>query len=126
MSRSSSWSSVQEDALITCRCKIPAKVETSRTSKNPGRKFYCCQYGDCQFFLWVDAVQNALNVVSNVRFAEFADMCLARVAELEENFSVLENKMKELEDMKISCLKKLFWMRLLVVVLITLIFRSLL
>ncbi|XP_057770154.1 uncharacterized protein LOC130989986 [Salvia miltiorrhiza] len=38
-----------------CHCKAPVKKEISRTTKNPGREFYCCAYGTCNYFDWVDS-----------------------------------------------------------------------
>ncbi|KAK1294646.1 hypothetical protein QJS10_CPA16g00785 [Acorus calamus] len=43
-----------------CRCGRGAcRVLTSRTAKNPGRKFYTCPVGQgaCKFFQWVDAIE---------------------------------------------------------------------
>ncbi|XP_057811390.1 uncharacterized protein LOC131025606 [Salvia miltiorrhiza] len=54
MSSTSSFSSYGSHVGVTCICKKPAKVETARTSKNPGRLFYGCRYRECNFFQWVD------------------------------------------------------------------------
>ncbi|KAG6683096.1 hypothetical protein I3842_13G175400 [Carya illinoinensis] len=46
----------------TCWCSLKAPLKTSRTNKNPGRKFYACpkyNMGEakCQFFIWVFILQ---------------------------------------------------------------------
>ncbi|KAL1808619.1 hypothetical protein ACET3Z_025609 [Daucus carota] len=39
-------------------CKRSAAIRTSRTSKNPGRRFWCCarlkNEKPCNFFMWLD------------------------------------------------------------------------
>ncbi|XP_010412519.1 PREDICTED: uncharacterized protein At1g43920, Chloroplastic-like [Camelina sativa] len=53
MSRSSGF-------MKKCDCGLPAKIFTSKTEKNPGRKFFGCQkYKDggtehCKYFKWFD------------------------------------------------------------------------
>lgn len=44
-----------------CKCGIPAKIVTSWTHDNPGRKFYVCKFSDyhsgregCGYFGWHD------------------------------------------------------------------------
>ncbi|KAB1215754.1 hypothetical protein CJ030_MR4G020416 [Morella rubra] len=60
---SSSISSASETpvSFVLCYCGIEAKMRTSWTEKNPGRRFFgCLRYGlvmgprCCEFFEWVD------------------------------------------------------------------------
>ncbi|WOH07502.1 hypothetical protein DCAR_0726932 [Daucus carota subsp. sativus] len=43
---------------VFCECKRSAAIRTSRTSKNPGRRFWCCarlkNEKPCNFFMWLD------------------------------------------------------------------------
>nr|XP_027072181.1 uncharacterized protein LOC113696989 [Coffea arabica] len=44
----------------TCNCGVPARVKTSWTAENPGKRFYGCAYyehnggGGCVYFKWYD------------------------------------------------------------------------
>ncbi|XP_023632955.1 uncharacterized protein LOC111828670 [Capsella rubella] len=46
--------------LPMCSCGLPAKIFTSKTERNPGKRFYGCQLykvagtQHCKFFRWID------------------------------------------------------------------------
>ncbi|KAK9734339.1 hypothetical protein RND81_04G132700 [Saponaria officinalis] len=55
-SASSSETSIE---LVRCYCTVPAALQTSWTSQNPGRRFFTCkfynpemQFRGCNFFKW--------------------------------------------------------------------------
>ncbi|KAL7096447.1 hypothetical protein ACP275_10G079800 [Erythranthe tilingii] len=40
-----------------CHCGLETTIKTSRTERNPGRRFYCCSLKEehrCNFFRWCD------------------------------------------------------------------------
>lgn len=38
---------------VTCnKCHVKARVRISKTSRNPGKLYYKCPNGNCDFFLW--------------------------------------------------------------------------
>ena len=50
-------SSNSVNSYKTCYCGAPAPIKVSRTSDNPGRRFFGCQnykVQPCAFFKWVD------------------------------------------------------------------------
>lgn len=51
------------DFQPSCKCGLPATERTvSRETVNKGRRFYCCGgESNCNFFRWVDTVQNKAN-----------------------------------------------------------------
>ncbi|KAL8530920.1 hypothetical protein ACS0TY_007807 [Phlomoides rotata] len=58
MSSCSSFSNVA-GRLVLCDCGIEARLRTSWTKLNPGRRFYGCRAwrvngGGCSFFEWLD------------------------------------------------------------------------
>ncbi|XP_050233083.1 uncharacterized protein LOC126681579 [Mercurialis annua] len=60
------------DGVVLCDCGTPARVQTSTTEKNPGRRFYCCpkpNNPDCKFFQWIDKGLDgyAHTVVTNLK-----------------------------------------------------------
>ncbi|XP_010424717.1 PREDICTED: uncharacterized protein At1g43920, Chloroplastic-like [Camelina sativa] len=60
LSTDSSSMSRSSGILKKCDCGLPAKIFTSKTEKNPGRRFFGCQlYKDggtehCKYFKWFD------------------------------------------------------------------------
>ncbi|KAL4351756.1 hypothetical protein GQ457_06G024740 [Hibiscus cannabinus] len=48
-----------ETGIPICRCGLEAKIATSWTDDNPGRRFFCCKNygkeGHRRFFAWYDA-----------------------------------------------------------------------
>ncbi|PWA53054.1 zinc finger, GRF-type [Artemisia annua] len=41
--------------MVYCYCSLRARIRTSWTPLNPGRRFYCCPKPDeCGFFHWFD------------------------------------------------------------------------
>ncbi|XP_021768549.1 uncharacterized protein At4g04775-like [Chenopodium quinoa] len=57
----SSYHSAMQYHPNKCNCGIPPKLETSWTTKNPGRRFLACKFYDaasgrrgCKFFKWID------------------------------------------------------------------------
>ncbi|KAK8601565.1 hypothetical protein V6N12_051395 [Hibiscus sabdariffa] len=48
-----------ETGVPICRCGLKAKIATSWTDDNPGRRFFGYKYygreGHCRFFAWYDA-----------------------------------------------------------------------
>ncbi|MQL75287.1 hypothetical protein Taro_007649 [Colocasia esculenta] len=59
-------------------------VRTSKTERNPNRKFYTCKDAKCDFFMWCDEVQ---------KFVDSQVTCGK-----EENVKNLENRVARLED----------------------------
>ncbi|MQM04433.1 hypothetical protein Taro_037230 [Colocasia esculenta] len=59
-------------------------VRTSKTERNPRRKFYTCKDAKCDFFMWCDEVQN---------FVDSQITCGK-----DENVKILENRVARLED----------------------------
>ncbi|KAG5554479.1 hypothetical protein RHGRI_012125 [Rhododendron griersonianum] len=57
-SSSSSTNLCTEDSKKFCRCGLRAPLKTSKTTTNPGMKFYgCTKYKtkqSCGFFIWLD------------------------------------------------------------------------
>ncbi|KAK9066297.1 hypothetical protein SSX86_013618 [Deinandra increscens subsp. villosa] len=45
--------------MVFCYCGKEALIQTSRTSRNPGRRFYGCpdQAAGCGFFVWIEHVK---------------------------------------------------------------------
>ncbi|MQL69729.1 hypothetical protein Taro_002038, partial [Colocasia esculenta] len=67
-------------------------VRTSKTERNPKRKFYSCKDAKCDFFLWCDEMQN---------FVDSQITCGK-----DENVKNLENRVARLEDERrdLNCL----------------------
>ncbi|MQM13451.1 hypothetical protein Taro_046379, partial [Colocasia esculenta] len=59
-------------------------VRTSKTERNPNRKFYTCMDAKCDFFMWCNEVQN---------FVDSQITCGK-----DENVNTLENRVARLED----------------------------
>ncbi|KAL8478324.1 hypothetical protein ACS0TY_030294 [Phlomoides rotata] len=58
MSACSSFSNAEGSGVL-CKCLEEARLRTSWTDVNPGRRFYGCRYwgvngGGCDFFKWFD------------------------------------------------------------------------
>ncbi|KAG7098742.1 hypothetical protein E1B28_000652 [Marasmius oreades] len=48
---------VGSDGVVLCPCGEPVAGLTSKTSKNPNRKFYICRTKRCALWCWADEVQ---------------------------------------------------------------------
>ncbi|PWA36196.1 zinc finger, GRF-type [Artemisia annua] len=52
--------------MVYCHCGLRAKIRTSWTALNPGRRFYSCpKQDDCGFFDWFDPPMcaRAVNII---------------------------------------------------------------
>ncbi|WOH00903.1 hypothetical protein DCAR_0520279 [Daucus carota subsp. sativus] len=67
-SNSFSRQSVKKDEHRTCFCGRRARICTSWTLKNPGRRFYKCGMEGCHFFEWFeeDFSPKALEVITHL------------------------------------------------------------
>nr|AHM92963.1 polyprotein [Banana streak CA virus] len=45
-----------EKPVFKCGCRKPARLHTSRTSRNPGREFYSCENKACFTWVWKDQI----------------------------------------------------------------------
>ncbi|XP_074586926.1 uncharacterized protein LOC141842833 [Curcuma longa] len=77
-----------------CRCGLTAKIITSWTVDNPGRRFAICSLfeneGGCGFWTWVDDEMCS-------RSTQVIPGLLRRITKLEDDAKIAENVMKELE-----------------------------
>ncbi|CAH1413084.1 unnamed protein product [Lactuca virosa] len=63
LNRSSKKSTVNDPK--TCDCGFPARILTSTTPKNPGRRFMVCNEGKCKYWKWLD-VEPVMEVVEGM------------------------------------------------------------
>ncbi|GER41139.1 zinc ion binding [Striga asiatica] len=90
---------------ILCLCGFPAKLRASKTSSNPGRKFYGCRdwrpngAGGCPFFSWYDTTEigkmEAEGKITSVKLeSEIGSLKekMARLELLEEETKIMKQK----------------------------------
>ncbi|KAK1354984.1 GRF-type domain-containing protein [Heracleum sosnowskyi] len=94
MSNSSSknW----DHTWVVCNCGMNARLRTSWTSKNPGKRFWSCckpkEVRQCNFFMWMDD--------------ELGGRAKEIISELKQRNSFLEDQVMKLEDKLIKKKKK--------------------
>ncbi|GER36435.1 DNA topoisomerase 3-alpha [Striga asiatica] len=100
-----STSSFSSPSDILCGCLEKAQLRTSKTSKNPGKRFYGCKKwkeGGCPFFMWAEpSSQINLETSSGMNNQDLG--CKAQESEmkivlLEAELKVLKMKISMLED----------------------------
>ncbi|KAG8379460.1 hypothetical protein BUALT_Bualt07G0090800 [Buddleja alternifolia] len=97
MSQSSSTFRPQTSTLHKCDCRHPktARVRTSWTNDNPGRRFKCCADGKCDFFTWFDPPMCA-------RSKLIIPGLLRRLNRQEEEIRKLQQSCKTVEEVRVQ------------------------
>ncbi|GER34745.1 lissencephaly-1 homolog [Striga asiatica] len=99
---SSSSHSQSSQPIVYCKCLERTTILTSKTSSNPGKKFYGCKNwnnGGCTFFRWCENQSTTQSQVSS-----------DSILELERKFSLIEEQktsMAELQRKMVELQRKL-------------------
>ncbi|CAN0893196.1 hypothetical protein LINGRAHAP2_LOCUS18010, partial [Linum grandiflorum] len=100
-----------------CTHQCQAVVKVAGTSRNKGRAFYCCPYWrnrfvSCGYFKWVDEDPSTDSVVLEL----LQWNCRSDLDKLMEEFQILRQKFKRMEDRLNLVLVSMFVLVVIVVV----------
>ncbi|OIT22577.1 PREDICTED: uncharacterized protein LOC109217411 [Nicotiana attenuata] len=110
-----SQNSVYEEDLDLCCCGDYAKLKTSTTPANSGRRFYGCRIsrknGGCNYFRWFDdpctGPSEREQLPSRAMLRLMSDRLRVKVKELEEERDKLKQKLKDakvkMESLVVNC-----------------------
>ncbi|GER34814.1 GRF zinc finger containing protein [Striga asiatica] len=100
-----SASSFSSPSDILCGCLEKAQLRTSKTSQNPGKRFYGCKKwkeGGCTFFMWAEPTSQINSETSsgmnNQDLGCKAQESEMKIVLLEAELKVLKMKISMLED----------------------------
>ncbi|KAJ1409357.1 Zinc finger, GRF-type [Sesbania bispinosa] len=79
---------------VCCWCGEKAICLTSRTQRNPGRRFFTCALGkselQCGFFKWVDEVKDRVVQSDEVQNSSLNSILASEVAKIERDVWLLK------------------------------------
>ncbi|XP_021731490.1 uncharacterized protein At4g04775-like [Chenopodium quinoa] len=109
----SSYHSAKKFHPNKCNCGIPPNLETSWTTKNPGRRFLACKFYDsatgrrgCKFFKWIDEeILEWQRVVTNELVLD-KKLMKNEIALLKQQVCLLQDQTTRVENEKERFTKK--------------------
>ncbi|KAL8089731.1 hypothetical protein AgCh_039282 [Apium graveolens] len=81
-----------------CDYSKRSRVHTSRTSKNPGRRFLTCEEDGCNFFIWIDDGVSGRAKEILIELSQKKSFVEEKLKPVEENLMAAEGKLKAAEE----------------------------